>query len=92
MSVLIIGLSIGVSAVPARGRADADLRHVGVINFAHGAFYMLGAYLTYQTGTWTGSFWLALVVQPLIVAALAAAMEYVAMRRSTRVTTATRCC
>ncbi len=37
---------------------------LGVINFAHGALYMLGAYLAYQTVSWTGSFWLALLVSP----------------------------
>jgi len=27
--------------------ADARVRHLGVINLAHGAFYMLGAYVAY---------------------------------------------
>lgn len=34
---------------------------LGVINLAHGAFYMLGAYLTYWIAAATGSFWLALL-------------------------------
>jgi branched-chain amino acid transport system permease protein len=34
---------------------------LGVINLAHGAFYMLGAYLAYWITAYTGSFWLALV-------------------------------
>src|SRR3954467_11652336 len=34
---------------------------LGVINLAHGAFYMLGAYLAYWIAAWTGSFWLALL-------------------------------
>ena len=33
---------------------------LGVINLAHGAFYMLGAYLAYWITAYTGSFWLAL--------------------------------
>src|SRR5215208_2492287 len=33
---------------------------LGVINLAHGAFYMLGAYLAYWISAYTGSFWLAL--------------------------------
>jgi branched-chain amino acid transport system permease protein len=34
---------------------------LGVINLAHGAFYMLGAYLAYWITVHTGSFWLALI-------------------------------
>ncbi len=34
---------------------------LGVINLAHGAFYMLGAYLAYWIAAYTGSFWVALV-------------------------------
>jgi len=34
---------------------------LGVINLAHGAFYMLGAYLAYGIASATGSFWLALI-------------------------------
>ena len=31
-----------------------------IINFAHGALYMLGAFVGYSLGSWSGSFWLAL--------------------------------
>src|SRR3712207_3253628 len=34
---------------------------LGVINLAHGAFYMLGAYVAYWLTAYTGSFFLALV-------------------------------
>lgn len=33
---------------------------MGVINLAHGSFYMVGAYLAYWLAKMTGSFWLAL--------------------------------
>ena len=32
-----------------------------IVNFAHGAFFMLGAYVGYSTVHWTGSFWIALM-------------------------------
>ena len=35
---------------------------MGVVNLAHGSFYMLGAYLAWSLGTLTGSFTLALVL------------------------------
>ena len=28
-----------------------------IVNFAHGAFFMLGAYVGYSTLHWTGNFW-----------------------------------
>ena len=34
---------------------------MGVLNFAHGAFYMLGAYFAFQAGRWIG-FWPALLI------------------------------
>jgi len=34
---------------------------LGVINLAHGAFYMLGAYVAYWLAAYTGSFWIALL-------------------------------
>lgn len=37
------------------------------VNFAHGAFYLLGAYFCFQMTLWGLSFWLALLVVPLAV-------------------------
>lgn len=37
------------------------------VNFAHGAFYLLGAYFCYQLTRWGMSFWLTLLVVPLAV-------------------------
>ena len=41
-----------------------------VVNFAHGAFYMVGAFLGVYFLSLTGSFWLSLVLTPLAVGAL----------------------
>jgi branched-chain amino acid transport system permease protein len=50
-----------------------------VINFAHGSFYMLGAYLAWQGVTWlqswTGSFWFATLFAATGVALLGAVVE-----------------
>lgn len=46
-----------------------------IVNFAHGAFYMLGAYLAAFAVSWTGHFWLALLVAPLSMAALGVLVE-----------------
>lgn len=52
---------------------------MGVLNFAHASFYMLGAYFAYQTSTHIG-FWPALVVAPLLVAGLGALTERYGLR------------
>src|SRR3954451_14066704 len=52
-----------------------------IVNFAHGTFYMLGAFLGYTTVRVTGSFWLALIVAPVIAGAVGAAFELGLLRR-----------
>jgi len=49
---------------------------LNVINFAHGALYMLGAYVAYSCVAMLGlSFWLTLLVAPLVVALLAVIID-----------------
>src|SRR5256885_16476024 len=50
------------------------------VNFAHGAFYLLGAYFCYQMTRWGMSFWLSLVVVPLAVGALGWLVEKLMLR------------
>jgi branched-chain amino acid transport system permease protein len=47
----------------------------GVMNFAHGGLYMIGAYFAYQVTSDGGSFWLALIIAPLGLALIGCAME-----------------
>ena len=55
-----------------------------VLNFAHGSFYMLGAYLSWQITQWlgaaTGSFWLAVLGAALCVAVLGGLVERLLLR------------
>lgn len=51
-----------------------------VVNFAHGVFYMLGAYLGYTTVVVTGWFWPALLVVPPIVGLVGALLEATTLR------------
>lgn len=53
---------------------------MGVLNFAHASFYMLGAYFAYQISTFVG-FWPGLVLAPIIVGLLGAAVERYGLRR-----------
>jgi branched-chain amino acid transport system permease protein len=54
---------------------------LGVINLAHGAFYMLGAYLAYWLTAATGSFWLALAGGIAIAFCLGLALEQLLVKR-----------
>ncbi len=45
------------------------------VNFAHGAFYALGAYIGFELIHDTGSFWAALVIAPLVVGVFAFILE-----------------
>jgi branched-chain amino acid transport system permease protein len=54
---------------------------MGIINFAHGIFYMLGAYAGWLTVHLTGSFWLALVVAPVTVGLLGVLVERGVLQR-----------
>src|SRR5258707_10215510 len=52
-----------------------------IVNFAHGALYMLGAFVGYSVVRASGSFWLALVVAPVLVGAAGTLFEFVILRR-----------
>ena len=53
---------------------------MGVLNFAHASFYMLGAYFAYQISTKIG-FWPALVVAPVLVGAIGMLIERWGLRQ-----------
>ena len=55
---------------------------LNIINFAHGAFYMVGAFLAWLALTYLGvDYWLSLVLVPLAVAVLGALVEMTALKR-----------
>jgi branched-chain amino acid transport system permease protein len=53
---------------------------MGVLNFAHASFYMLGAYFAYTLSGFVG-FWAALVLAPLLVGAAGALFERSVLRK-----------
>ncbi len=52
-----------------------------IVNFAHGTFYMLGAFIGFTAVRLTGSFWAALVIAPVVAGGIAAAFEIGLLRR-----------
>lgn len=53
---------------------------MGVLNFAHASFYMVGAYVGYTISALVG-FWAALILAPLVLGVMGAAFEKYALRR-----------
>jgi branched-chain amino acid transport system permease protein len=54
---------------------------LGVINLAHGAFYMLGAYLAYWIAAYTGNFWIAAVAGVVIAFVVGLLLEVILIKR-----------
>lgn len=57
---------------------------MGVINLAHGSFYMVGAYMGFALAGMTGSFVATLVLGTLLAAALGALLEWALFRHMYR--------
>lgn len=53
---------------------------MGVLNFAHTSFYMVGAYLAYSLQKYTG-YWPAIVIAPILVGLIGAFVERYMLRR-----------
>lgn len=54
---------------------------MGVLNFAHGALYMLGAYFSYTILKTMGNFWLSLLIAPLLVGIIGVVIERFLLRK-----------
>jgi branched-chain amino acid transport system permease protein len=82
---LLSGISIGVLLFLVASGLSLIFGVSRVINFAHGALYMVGAYLAYSVMSQApGSgpyFWLALLLAPLGVALLGLVVEVAFLRR-----------
>jgi len=77
---LLNGISYGLLLFMLSSGLTLIFSMMGVLNFAHASFYMLGAYFAYSTTELIG-FWLALLVAPLLVGVLGAAFEKYCLRR-----------
>jgi branched-chain amino acid transport system permease protein len=80
---LLNGLSYGLLLFMLSAGLTLIFSLMGVLNFAHTSFYMLGAYIGYSLAALT-NFWLALLLAPLLVGLLGAAFERTALRRTHR--------
>jgi branched-chain amino acid transport system permease protein len=77
---MLNGLSYGLLLFMLSSGLTLIFSMMGVLNFAHASFYMLGAYVGYTVSQLVG-FWPALIIAPLVVGALGALFERVCLRR-----------
>ncbi len=77
---LLNGVSYGLLLFMLSSGLTLIFSMMGVLNFAHTSFYMLGAYFGYTLSGIIG-FWGALFVAPLLVGALGAMFERYSLRR-----------
>jgi branched-chain amino acid transport system permease protein len=73
------GLSLGMNLFVIAAGLTIVLGVLRVLNFAHGAFYMVGAYVTYSVvrglAGFAGGFWIAVVVAMVALALLGLIVE-----------------
>lgn len=84
---LLNGISYGLLLFMLASGLTLIFSMMGVLNFAHASFYMLGAYFAYQIMVSLDAampgigFWVALALSPLLVGALGAVVERYGLRR-----------
>lgn len=77
---LLNGLSYGLLLFMLSSGLTLIFSMMGVLNFAHASFYMLGAYFAFSVTEFIG-FWPALLIAPLLVGLLGAGFEKFCLRR-----------
>lgn len=74
--VCLAGLSTGMFIWLVASGLTLIFGVLGVLNFAHGSFYMIGAYCCFSAlGLMGDNFWLGLVIGPLLVCAVGFIVE-----------------
>ena len=77
---LLNGVSYGLLLFMLSSGLTLIFSMMGVLNFAHTSFYMLGAYFAYTISEVVG-FWPALLIAPVVVGLLGATFERYSLRR-----------
>ncbi|ELY44455.1 branched-chain amino acid ABC transporter permease [Natronorubrum sulfidifaciens] len=81
LSDVIIGLSLGSRLFLIAVGLSLIFGVLGVLNFAHGAFYMIGAYVALAvTNSLIGNFWLAVVIGATAVGVIGVLIEVSTIR------------
>lgn len=77
---MLNGVSYGLLLFMLSSGLTLIFSMMGVLNFAHASFYMVGAYFGYTVAQIVG-FWPALILSPLLVGGLGALFERICLRK-----------
>lgn len=77
---LFSGVALGAILVITALGLSIIFGMLGVVNFAHGALFMIGAYGGLWVASLTGSFWWGLLLAPIMIGALGMAIELLLVR------------
>ncbi len=83
LSSLLNGVTYGLLLFMLSSGLTLIFSMMSILNFAHAAFFMLGAYFAYQISVAIG-FWPALLIAPLLVGVLGALVERYGLRKAHR--------
>jgi len=78
---LLNGLEYGLLVFLVASGLTLIFGVMGVLNFAHGSFYMLGAYLAYWLTARTGSLWAAILIGVPVMLVVGLSVERLAISR-----------
>lgn len=78
---IINGLVSGMTLVMVAVGLSIIFGMLRLINFAHGVFYALGVYISFSFASWTGNFWLGLLIGFVLTGLVGLAMERGLLRR-----------
>ncbi|MET0878391.1 MAG: branched-chain amino acid ABC transporter permease, partial [Tardiphaga sp.] len=77
---LFSGVALGAILVITALGLSIIFGMLGVVNFAHGALFMVGAYAGLWVASLTGSFWWGLIVAPIMIGLFGMLIEYFLIR------------
>ncbi|MCZ0736899.1 branched-chain amino acid ABC transporter permease [Phreatobacter sp. AB_2022a] len=77
---IVAGLALGAILIMVALGLTIVFGMLGIVNFAHGALFMVGAYAGLWVASLTGSFWWALVVAPVAIGLFGIVIERVLIR------------
>ena len=77
---IVTGLALGCLFVLMAVGLTLIFGLLNIVNFAHGAFYMVGAFVGVTVANLVDNFWMALVLAPLVVGAMGLVVERLLVR------------
>lgn len=81
ISQILNGLTLGVIYILLALGLSIIFGMLGIVNFAHGAFYAIAAYLAFSFTVHLGNFWMALLTIPIIMGLFGIGVELFILRR-----------